>query len=76
VTSSTLVVIDAHERPAWWRTDMTGPEQGMQAPGGTDHAQAGHGEDAEGERAAGASPAQQAVVNEEKAFESGEENPS
>ena len=55
---------------------MTGSEQDGQAPGGTDHAQAGLGEDAEGDRAATVSPAQQAVENQEKAFESGEENPS
>ena len=55
---------------------MTGPEHEGQAPGGTDQAQGGHGETAEGDRPATTSSAQQAVVNEEKAFESGEENPS
>ena len=55
---------------------MTGPEHEGQASGGTDQTQGSHGETAEGDRAATMSPAQQAVVNEEQAFESGEENPS
>ncbi len=61
---------------ARWSMDMTGSERDGQAPGATDAPRADQGETAEADRGGPGSPAQQAVINEEKAFESGEENPS
>ncbi len=61
---------------AWWSTHMTASDRDGQAPGATDAPGADRGETAEADRSGPGSPAQQAVINEEKAFESGEENPS
>ncbi|MDP8923047.1 MAG: hypothetical protein M3O34_09260 [Chloroflexota bacterium] len=55
---------------------MTTPRQQGQAAGDTDIPRSDRVADAEAEHNATRSPAQQAIVNEEQAFESGEENPS
>ena len=55
---------------------MTTPRKQGQAAGDTDTPRSDRVADAEAERGATRSPAQQAVINEEQAFESGEENPS
>ena len=55
---------------------MTGSDRDGQAPGATDAPRTDPGETDEAGRGSPGSPAQQAVINQEKAFESGEENPS
>ena len=55
---------------------MTLPRQQDRATDDSATPRSGRVADAEAEHDATRSPAQQAVVNEEQAFESGEENPS
>ena len=55
---------------------MTLPRQQGQDAGATDTPRSDRVADAEAEHDPTGSPAQQAVINEEHAFESGEENPS
>ena len=55
---------------------MTTPRQQQRTEGDTDTPRSDRIADAEAEHDATRSHAQQAVVNEERAFESGEENPS